>query len=128
MRKDFETPNDFNPLKEVNGHKIEYFDLREIAQGSPLIGKIKIDSITISEKDYFGGPFVYDDEFIYIPIYQRSFFNTGFKLVKISLLEKKIIKLNTKIKPLYFLINIENRIINYCETHEGLSLKQFNIN
>jgi hypothetical protein len=126
MRKDFELPNDFSPIKNINGHEIEYKDVRELSQGGPLVGKISVDSILISDK-LFGGPFVNDDKFIYIPMYQRKLFKTGFKLAQISLVDKKIKVLTKEIKALMFLINIENNKIGYLETVSSKTMAYINI-
>ena len=113
MRKDFETPMDFAMSKKVREHIIKYENLMEFAQGSPAIGQLTIDNVIINQEGYFGGPFLHDESYLYIPMYVQSFFNSGFKLVKINLKSKVIEILIEKKKTLFFLDSLKNGILYY---------------
>lgn len=48
------SPNNFPDRMEADGIVVEYSDLHEIQQGSPLVGKQSVNSVMLS--GFFGGP------------------------------------------------------------------------
>lgn len=48
------SPNNFPDRMEADGIVVEYSGLHEIQQGSPLVGKLSVNSVTLSR--FFGGP------------------------------------------------------------------------
>lgn len=76
-------PNDFNEDVLINTTHIVYQNLHEISQGSPLIGTLSINN-NIIQGYLFGGPYLFENGFIYAPVYVRKFFVNGFKLAIID--------------------------------------------
>ncbi|WP_299121074.1 hypothetical protein [uncultured Tenacibaculum sp.] len=80
----FETPIDFNIIKQDDDTKVEYFDLMELSQGGPEVGGIKINNETI--KNYrFGGPCIISKEYVYIPVYIKKLCVSGFRIAEINI-------------------------------------------
>ncbi|GAB4044887.1 hypothetical protein [Spirosoma jeollabukense] len=127
MRSDFETPIDFPSEKIVEGHTIIYRQLMEISQGSPMIGKLEIDNQLISMNDLFGGPFLYERGYIYIPLYFNNFFSSGFKLARINIETKSMEIIITKKENLFFLEKIEDNTLYYYPDMDENSLTTINI-
>lgn len=68
-----QSPFLFNPTYWVGGHTVEYKNLSEVCQGGPLVGAIYINGKRISNNRY-GGPIVFDDQFIYVPLFSGAKF------------------------------------------------------
>ena len=110
---EFEDPIDFQTTKKVDNNLVVYSVVMEIAQGVPVVGTLSINGKLVSSATYFGGPFLYNEGFIYAPVFIRRFCVSGFKLCKINVENLKT-ELIGKIKPLIFLDRIaEGRIYFY---------------
>lgn len=84
MINEFDTPIYFTEKQSVAGLEVEYIDLMEICQGGPAIGKIKIGGKLFDDAAYFGGPLLSEGVIIYIPIFIKKLFSSGFKLCVIN--------------------------------------------
>ena len=111
-----DTPMDFQIEKYFGNHKLKYVNLTEITQGGPEVGNIMIDDRTISSF-FFGGPVINKNNFVYIPIFDKTFFKRGFKLGQINL-ETLEVNAFGKNKNFIFLDKIEDDIIYYFEDLE----------
>ena len=67
------------------GIKIKYDNLYEIGQGGPEVGSLLFDGINHFPKYFFGGPLLINANYIYIPVFIRTWIGTSFKLGKINL-------------------------------------------
>ena len=54
--------------------EVSYLDLMEVNQGSPLVGSLSINGQFIIKEQGFGGPLLYFNRKIYIPVFIRRFF------------------------------------------------------
>jgi hypothetical protein len=127
MRKDFETPIDFASSTKVNGYLITYSNLIELSQGGPAIGRLSIDSEQIGKGSYFGGPLLFDENYIYIPIYIKNFFSSGFKLASVGLKSKALKIITQKKTPLIFLESLDDGFLSYYEDMGQTKLVKINI-
>jgi hypothetical protein len=112
-----ETPLSFSiNIKLPNGKEVSYLNIYEICQGCPEIGKLSIDG-NIIKKEVFGGPILYDNEFVYAPCFKRKWFNSGFYLAKIntSTLEMFLI---SDMYQMIDLIKIDNSAIYFYDSLE----------
>ena len=107
-----ENPIEFSSEKAVGNYKVSYRNLREIAQGSPLVGNLYINERCFSENLLFGGPFLFCFESITIPLFVRKFCVAGFRLCKINLNTFEY-DLYGKVKSLIFLDSIKNNEVTY---------------
>ncbi|MBV4358368.1 hypothetical protein [Pinibacter aurantiacus] len=112
MVNNFDTPWDFQPIYRNEKYEVVYSQLNEINQGSPLIGKLIINNVGFGKDMYFGGPFLIDNDKLYIPLFVRKFCITGFRLCEIEL-QTMNYNLIGRILPLIFLDRIENKKIFY---------------
>ena len=111
--KNFETPTDFETSITLNGITIAFNNLQEISQGGPVVGNLLIDNKIVYGT--FGGPFLNENEFLFIPIYlKKRFFGWGFKLAKIDLNNGHCYIVGS-IKKLIFLDKIEKDVIYFYE-------------
>lgn len=127
MNNKFETPLCFQRKRLIDGIEIKYLDLLEVCQGGPAIGKIVINGKILDESKYFGGPFVLDGNFIYIPIYIKQFFKTGFRICRINISTLDYIIA----KPTYGLIylhSIEGNSITFYKNLNKENLQYFGKN
>ena len=85
--------NNFGLIHNYNRHRIEYFDLHEICQGCPEVGKIRLDGNSI-ENYRFGGPPLFWDNAVFLPLYYKK---DGFQPCLIDLQTTQI-----KIYPKHF--------------------------
>ena len=118
----FDDPISFTSEYSYREWAIEYFNLREIAQGSPLVGRLHIDSMPVGDDLLFGGPFLVEGNVLYAPLFVRKFCISGFKLCRIDLRTRHY-EFITKIQPLIFLDRIEGAMIFYFEDIEKGSVK-----
>ena len=57
----------------------------EVNQGSPLVGSLSINGQVIIKEQGFGGPLLYFNRKIYIPVFIRRFCVVGFRLAILNL-------------------------------------------
>ena len=115
----FEDPWQFETKKEVDNIEVHYSQLMEVSQGGPEIGNIIINNKEI-EKFKFGGPLIFQNKFIYIPIYIKKFFYSGFKIARINVETFNIVQFG-KIKDLIFLEKIDkNRLVYYENRNKSI--------
>jgi hypothetical protein len=114
MTKSFDDPIYFQEKKSVCGIDVEYIELSEICQGGPAIGKLKINGKIVDEHLLFGGPFLIEGMFIFIPVFTKKYLRSGFKLCRINIYTKNY-KILDSIRDLIFLYSIENNRILFFE-------------
>ena len=112
----FETPIEFNIEKKKAGLEVVYRNLMEICQGGPEVGSISINGNVVFDSR-FGGPWLSEGGYIYIPIFIKSFFGSGFKVAKINI-ESLSMEIISKKKELIFLDKVEDGKIYYYEDLE----------
>lgn len=80
-----ETPLDFQEKFLFDNWEVSYLDLTEVNQGSPLVGSLSINGQVIIKEQGFGGPLLYFNRKIYIPVFIRRFCVVGFRLAILNL-------------------------------------------
>ena len=101
----FENSIDFKSEKERETFSVKYDNLMELCQGGPEIGNVSINGILI-EGYRFGGPMLLTENVVYMPMFKRGLFSSGFVLVKIVLETGDMIEFG-KVRPLIYLDRIE---------------------
>jgi hypothetical protein len=119
----FEDPINFETTKTYKSFKLTYENLMELSQGSPVVGDVYINEKKISSKK-FGGPAIFANEFLFIPMYIRNFWNSGFKFARINLTNYNI-DICGNIHDLILLDKIENDVIYYYDSFEKTNLKKY---
>ena len=126
MIRNYETPMNFDIQKNIEGLDVRYSELMEIAQGSPEVGFIYINGVKVQCKDRFGGPFLVHRECLYVPIFIRRFFNSGFKLAKIDIRTLEIEMIGS-VHGLIFLSRIENSKVYFFEDLDKIKSSYYNL-
>ena len=121
-----ETPLDFQENFLFDKWEVSYLDLMEVNQGSPLVGSLSINGQVIIKEQGFGGPLLYYNRKIYIPVFIRRFCVVGFRLATLNLDDLSIEYIGG-IEDLVYLKEIkDNRIYFYTDiyksTEKNLSL------
>ena len=119
----FEDPINFETTKSFKSFKLTYRSLMELSQGSPVVGDVYINEKKVSSKK-FGGPAIFANEYLFIPVYIRNFWNSGFKFARIDLTNYNI-DIFGSITDLIILNKIENNIIFYYDSFEKVNLKKY---
>jgi len=119
----FEDPINFETTKSFMGFTLTYKNLMELSQGSPVVDDVYINEKKITSKK-FGGPAIFTNDYLYIPIYVRNFWNSGFKFARINLSNLNI-EILGKILDLILLDKIENNIIYYYDLFEKKIVKKY---
>lgn len=101
---------------------LKYINIIEIVQGGPEIGQICLNGSLIGNS-YFGGPLLFNEKFIFIPMYSKSFLRRGFKLVKISILNGDVVIIS-KIESLILLNKIDESFVYYSIDTERVTSKK----
>ena len=92
-----ETPWEFSVRQRIEDYIIEYRELIEYSQGSPLIGSLYINDEKIGKEE-----FLLKKNYLYIPKYVRKLWMSGFILCKIDLRTGQMENIGT-IKSLIYL-------------------------
>ena len=121
-----ETPLDFQEKFLFDNWEVSYLDLMEVNQGSPLVGSLSINGHVFIKEQGFGGPLLYFNRKIYIPVFIRRFCVVGFRLATLNLDDLSIEYIGG-IEDLVYLKEIkDNRIYFYTDiyksTEKNLSL------
>jgi hypothetical protein len=111
-----ETPLDFQEKFLFDKWEVSYLDLMEVNQGSPLVGSLSINGQVIIKEQGFGGPLLYFNRKIYIPVFIRRFCVVGFRLAILNLDDLSI----EYIEDLVYLKEIKgNRIYFYTDLYKS---------
>ena len=114
-----ETPLDFQEKNIFDQWEVSYLDLMEVNQGSPLVGSLSINGQVIIKEQGFGGPLLYSNRKIYIPVFIRRFWVVGFRLATLNL-DDLSIKYIGGIEDLVYLKEIKgNRIYFYTDIYKS---------
>ena len=114
-----ETPLDFQENFLFDEWEVSYLDLMEVNQGSPLVGSLSINGQVIIKEQGFGGPLLYSNRKIYIPVFIRRFCLVGFRLAILSLDDLSIEYIGG-IEDLVYLKEIkDNRIYFYTDIYKS---------
>ena len=105
-------PIEFKDHIFIDDLEIQYVNLMEVNQGSPLVGNLLINKKILSIDLRFGGPFLYQKGMLYIPLFIRRFCVVGFKLARINCSDFSISYIS-KIEDLIYLKEIKNEKIFY---------------
>ena len=101
-----ETPTDFFIERKYRDYSIKYYNLREIAQGSPEVGNLSVNSRNLPEKYFFGGPPIFLENYMLVPLFVSKLCKTGFVLCKIDL-ETLDMDFISSLKKLIFLKEVD---------------------
>lgn len=111
-----ETPLDFQEKFLFDNWEVSYLDLMEVNQGSPLVGSLSINGQVIIKEQGFGGPLLYFNRKIYIPVFIKRFCVVGFRLAILNLDDLSI----EYIEDLVYLKEIKgNRIYFYTDLYKS---------
>lgn len=114
-----ETPLDFQENFLFDKWDVSYLDLMEVNQGSPLVGSLSINGQVIIKEQGFGGPLLYFNRKIYIPVFIRRFCVVGFRLAILNLDDLSIEYIGG-IEDLVYLKEIRgNRIYFYTDIYKS---------
>lgn len=114
-----ETPLDFQEKNIFDKWDVSYLDLMEVNQGSPLVGSLSINGQVITREQGFGGPLLYFNRKIYIPVFIRRFCVVGFRLATLNLDDLSIEYIGG-IEDLVYLKEIkDNRIYFYTDIYKS---------
>lgn len=114
-----ETPLDFQEKFLFDKWEVSYLDLMEVNQGSPLVGNLSINGQVIIKEQGFGGPLLYFNRKIYIPVFIRRFCVVGFRLATLNL-DDLSIEYMGGIEDLIYLKEIKgNRIYFYTDIYKS---------
>lgn len=114
-----ETPLDFQEKFLFDNWEVSYLDLMEVNQGSPLVGSLSINGQVFIKEQGFGGPLLYFNRKIYIPVFIRRFCVVGFRLATLNLDDLSIEYIGG-IEDLVYLKEIkDNRIYFYTDIYKS---------
>lgn len=114
-----ETPLEFQEKNFFDEWEVSYLDLMEVNQGSPLVGSLSINGQVIIKEQGFGGPLLYFNRKIYIPVFIRRFWVVGFRLAVLNLDDLSIEYIGG-IEDLVYLKEIKgNRIYFYTDIYKS---------
>ncbi len=121
----FESPLEFEIKKIVNNYEFSYDGLTELCQGGPEIGLLYKNGNLISNQR-FGGPFIFTNEYIFIPVYVKTILKSGFKLAKINIEDLSINEISS-IKEIIFIDRIDKNRLYYFEDLNQQKLNYFDV-
>ena len=114
-----ETPLNFQGKFLFDNWEVSYLDLMEVNQGSPLVGSLSINGQVIIKEQGFGGPLLYFNRKIYIPVFIRRFGVVGFRLATLNVDDLSIEYIGG-IEDLIYLKEIKgNRIYFYTDIYKS---------
>ena len=87
-----DTPWGFTKDIQQDNWHIQYTNLNEICQGGPLVGNLIVNGQKVFCDKRFGGPLLYHENLVFIPMYIRKFCISGFMLSVIELNSMRLIQ------------------------------------
>lgn len=119
-------PTSLQRKYSLNGHEIEYRGIMELCQGGPEVGDLFLDGRRVGGDSRFGGPLLHDAGAIYIPLFTKSFFSSGFTLARVELGSGEM-SLIGKRRALIYLDKIENSVVYYYTDIERTRLEKLSL-
>ncbi|AXG74435.1 hypothetical protein DVK85_09395 [Flavobacterium arcticum] len=115
-----ETPWDYIPAKRKDSIVVSIINEMEIAQGSPIVGDLKINNTLVNQNCKFGGPIIINNEFVYCTVFFRGGFlkSSGFKIAKINILSLDFFFIGDK-EFLIWIQKVENNQILFRKSLYG---------
>lgn len=114
-----ETPLDFQEKFLFDNWEVSYLDLMEVNQGSPLVGSLSINGQVIIKEQGFGGPLLYFNRKIYIPVFIRRFCVVGFRLATLNVDDLSIEYIGDIEDSIYLKEIKGNRIYFYTDIYKS---------
>lgn len=99
-------PINFISEIEINGNLFNYSSLFEIVQGGPEVGFFSINNRQIQGVK-FGGPFITNGNYVYIPMFVKKWYKSGFQLAQIDIRNLNVKPIG-KIKDIVFIEKVED--------------------
>src|SRR5688572_13577990 len=121
----FVQPFGFKDKFDYSGHSIQYIELSEIGQGGPEVGSLYIDGVNNFNK-FFSVPLIYYNQYMFIPVLQRSLFGSGFKIGIIDL-NNLSLKVWGKKENLILFDKVINDVIYYYTDINNTTRKELKI-
>lgn len=112
-----ENPISFFSEKKHLDKVIKLTELMEIGQGGPEVGRLLINEKKILQY-LFGGPFLCKNDYVYLPVYLKSFFYKGFKIAKINI-NNQDVKILGNYENLINVYKIDEDFIYYYTDMDG---------
>ncbi len=110
-------PWDFADKYIYQSHVIEFGVLHNFAKEGPLYGNLIIDGSIVSNAkcNGFGGPVLFKDELLYVPLYQYAtskFDIVGAYIAEVNLVTKSVRIIGTKY-PMVYIDHMEDSLIYF---------------
>jgi hypothetical protein len=119
-------PTNLQRKYSLDGYDVEYRCLMELCQGGPEVGYLFINGNHIGVDTRFGGPLIHHAGAIYIPVFTKSFFSSGFTLARIELASGKVSMIGKR-RGLIYLDRIESGIVYYYTDTEKTHLETLSL-
>jgi hypothetical protein len=119
-------PTSLQKQYTVDGHVIEYRGLMELVQGGPEVGDLFVDGCRVGGTLRFGGPLIPYQGAIYVPVYSKGLFSSGFVLARVDLTNGQVAKLGKR-QGLIYLSKIEDDIVYYYTDIDQTRAKAFTL-
>lgn len=108
-----DTPVNFSPVIKSNSFTLEYVELEKISPMNQLAGCLKINGCLFS-KHKFGGPCLYNESYLFIPVLKRKIWKIGFNLARIDLSNERV-HIFPVFKKMIFLESFKDDTVCYYE-------------
>jgi hypothetical protein len=120
-----DTPLHFNPIIITNDFTIEYINLEKKTSTNFPVGNLRVNEFSFA-KHKFGGPFLYNETFIIVPVFKQKIWGAGFNMARIDLLNYHI-HIFPCFKRMVFLEKFMNDTVYYYDTIDKTSLRNYSI-
>lgn len=82
----FDHPTDFELSVDENGISVRYRNEREVCQGGPVLGNVYVNGRSVFDNHECGGPALVKGTKVYVPVYIRGFWKSGFKVGEVDVI------------------------------------------
>ncbi len=107
-----EHPIYYKSITTSSGEVVDVVDRMEYVQGSPEVGRLSINNKIFFQDELFCGPIKEYEGFLYLTIREKRFLYSGFRLCKIDLFGKELIKLELQ-QEIIVITEIEHGVLFY---------------
>jgi hypothetical protein len=118
-----DTPLNFNLTVTVNNFTVEYINPEKKTSANLPAGQLKVNEYLFHEHQ-FGGPFLYNESFLVIPVFKQKMWKAGFNIAIIDLLNYRI-HIFPCLKKMIFLERFINNTVYYYDDIDKTSLRNY---
>jgi hypothetical protein len=109
----------------INGYTFKYSNFFEVAQGGPEVGTLSVNDEIVGTRIFFGGPPVFYEDNLFVPILKKGLLGRRFKICLINLKDRTIKEIGYEL-DLILLKNVDEKTVFFYADSPNAKISSIN--